>query len=122
MSQKVINTSKTIDPVINGFSHHDESSHFHRCDQSIFKFGIRKKCIGFSKISHVDTLYKFRRSVVYIVKWDICILQKGCDSKGNNMKIQYAKKFVHKLGMGDPTTCVYHLIFYKKDKNDTQIA
>ena len=34
-------------------------------------------------------------------------LQKGYDSKENNMKIKYANNFVHKLGMGDTTPCVY---------------
>ena len=38
------------------------------------------------------------------------------------MKIQYANNFVHKLGMGDPTTCVYHFIYHEKYKNDTQIT
>ena len=38
------------------------------------------------------------------------------------MRIKYANNFVPKLGMGDPTTCVYQLIYNMKDKNDTQIA
>ena len=38
------------------------------------------------------------------------------------MKIQYANNFVQKLGMGDPTICVYQLIYYEKAKNDTQIT
>ena len=29
------------------------------------------------------------------------------------MKIQYANNFVHKLGMDDPTTCVYHFIYHE---------
>ena len=36
------------------------------------------------------------------------------------MRIQYANNFVHKLGMRDPTTCVYHFIYDQKDNNDTQ--
>ena len=38
------------------------------------------------------------------------------------MNIQYANNYVNKLGMGDPTTCVYHFIYYEKDKNDTQVT
>ena len=38
------------------------------------------------------------------------------------MKIQYANNFVHTLGMGDPITCVYQIIYHEKDKNDTQIT
>ena len=38
------------------------------------------------------------------------------------MRIKYANNFVQKLGMGDPSTCVYRLIYNVKDKNDTQIA
>ena len=30
--------------------------------------------------------------------------------------------FFQKLGMGDPTTCVYQLIYYEKDNNYTQIT
>ena len=32
------------------------------------------------------------------------------------MKVQYANNFVHKLGMGDPTTYVYQFIFDERDK------
>ena len=122
LSQKVINTSKTIDPVINGFSLNDESSHLHIYDNSIVTFGIREKYIGSSNTYHVDILDRFRRSVVDEVKTDICILQKGYDSKENNMKIKYENNFVHKLGMGDLTTCVYHFIYNENDKNDTHIT
>ena len=38
------------------------------------------------------------------------------------MKIQYENNFVHKLGIGDPTKCVYQFIYYEKDKYDTQIT
>ena len=37
------------------------------------------------------------------------------------MKIQYANNFVHRLGMGNPTTCVYQLIFDENDINDTKV-
>ena len=37
------------------------------------------------------------------------------------MRIQYANIFVEKLGMGDPTTCVYQLIYDEKDSVDTEI-
>ena len=40
LSQKVINSFKIIDPVINGFIPNDESSHLNICDHSIVKFGI----------------------------------------------------------------------------------
>ena len=74
-------------------------------------FGIRENFIGFSNTSHVDSLNRFRRSVVDKVKSDICILQKCYDSKENNIIIQYANEFVNKLGMGYPTTCVYQFIY-----------
>ena len=38
------------------------------------------------------------------------------------MKIRYANNFVHKLGMGDPKTCVYQFIYDEKDNNDTKIT
>ena len=37
------------------------------------------------------------------------------------MKIKYSNKFVQKLGMGDPTTCVYQIIYDEKDSVDTKI-
>ena len=77
LSQKVSNDSKIIDPVINVFSPNDVPIHLHICDQSIVTFGIREIYIGFSNTSHVDSLDRFRRSVVDKVKLYICILQKG---------------------------------------------
>ena len=88
----------------------------------IFLFRIIEKCIGFSNTSHVDSLDRFRISVVDNVKSDICILQKGCYSKENNVKIQYANNSVQELGMVDPTTCVYQFIYDEKDKNYTHIT
>ena len=81
MSQKVSNASKIIDPVINGFIPNYESSYLHIFDHSIFTFVIREKCIWFSNTLHVNRLDRFRISVVDKVKSDICILQKGYDSK-----------------------------------------
>ena len=94
----------------------------HVCDHSIFIFGIIEKCIGFSNTSHVDGLDRFGISVVDEIKSDIRILQKGCDSKENNLEIQYANNFIQKLGIGDPITCVYKIIYKEKDINDTQIT
>ena len=36
------------------------------------------------------------------------------------MKILYANEFIQNMGLGDPTTCVYHLVFDKNDSNDTK--
>ena len=82
----------------------------------------KRICIGFLNTSHIDSLYRFIWSVVDEVKSDICILQKGFDTKENIIKIKYANNFVQKLGMGDPTTCVYRFIYGEKDKNDTYIT
>ena len=38
-------------------------------------------------------------------------LKKVYDTEENNMRIQYANDFVNKLGMGDPTKCVYQFIY-----------
>ena len=37
------------------------------------------------------------------------------------MKIKYANESVKKLGMGDPTKCVYQLVFDKNDSDDIKI-
>ena len=122
LSQKFRNSSKIFDPVINGFSPNNKSSHLNICDHSIITFVIRENFKGFSDTSCVDSFDRFRRSIFDKAKPDICILQKGYDSKYNNMKIQYANNFVHKLGMGNPTTYVYQFIYNEKNNNDTQIT
>ena len=38
------------------------------------------------------------------------------------MKIGYADNSVHKLRMGNPTTCFYQFIYDEKNKNYTQIT
>ena len=68
--EKASNATKIIDTVINGFITNDESSHLHICDYSNVIFGIREKCMGFSNNSHVDSLDRFRISVVDRVKSD----------------------------------------------------
>ena len=68
LSHKVSYTSKIIHPVINGFIPNYVSSNFHICDHSIVKFGIREKCLGLSNTSHVDSLDRFLKLVVYKVK------------------------------------------------------
>ena len=90
MSHKVSSASKIIDTVVNRFSPNDVSGHFRICDQSIATFGIREKYLGFSNTSHVESLCRFRRSVVDKVKSDICTLKQYYHSKENNMKIKYA--------------------------------
>ena len=53
----------------------------HICDNSVFTFRIRKQCIGLSNTYNVDSLNSFRGSVVDKFKSELCILQKGYDSK-----------------------------------------
>ena len=75
MSKKVSYAYNIIHPVINEFSPNFESSHFHICDHLIVKFGIREKCLVFSNTSHVESLYRFRKSVVDNVITYICIIK-----------------------------------------------
>ena len=88
----------------------------HICDHSIVTFGIIENSIGFSNTSYADSLETIEISFVDKFKSDICILQKGCDSKENNMKIKYANNYVRKSGMVDHTTCVYQFIYNETDK------
>ena len=37
------------------------------------------------------------------------------------MKIQYTSEFILKLGVGDPTTCVYQFIYDENDSVETNI-
>ena len=73
LSKKVSYVSNLIDPVTNGFNTHEVISYLHIFDLSIVKFGIRVFCLGFSKHSYVDSLYRFRKSVVYKFITELCI-------------------------------------------------
>ena len=73
MYQKVIYDSKIIDLVINGFSPNQVRSHLHIYDNSIITFGIRKLFLGFSNTSHIDSLDRLRKSVIYKVKTEVYI-------------------------------------------------
>ena len=73
LSQKVSYSSKIIDPVINGFSPNEATSHLHNCDHKNFTSCIRVLCLGFSSTSNVDNLYTFRISVVDKVRTGVYI-------------------------------------------------
>ena len=64
LSQKFSHASKIIYPVINGFITNDESNHLHISDHSIVTLVMKYKKSGFSNTSHVDSLERFRRTVV----------------------------------------------------------
>ena len=81
LSLKVSCASKIIDPVINGFSPNELTSHFHIYDHSIFSFGIGWLFLVFSNTSHVDSLDRFIKLVVYKVKREKCILKTENNSK-----------------------------------------
>ena len=121
MSQKVRYASLKIDPVINGFNPNEVKSHFHICDHLIVTFFIRGLCLVFSNTSHVDSLDRYRKSFVGMVKIDVCIHEKKNNSTENNMRIQYANECFQNLGMGDPTTCIYLFIYDEHDNDNTKI-
>ena len=76
MSQKVSYASKRIDPILNGFSPNDVSSHLHIFDHSIVTFVMKERCLGFIKTYRVDILDRFTRSVVDKIETYICISKK----------------------------------------------
>ena len=65
-----------IYPVINVFSTNVLTSRLHIYNHSIVTFGIRGLCLGHSNASHVDSLDRFRKSVVYEVRIDVCIFKR----------------------------------------------
>ena len=71
LSQKVSYDSMIIDPVINIIPPNEIKIHLHVCDQKITPFFIRGLCLRFSNTSCVDSLEKFRKTVVDEVKFDI---------------------------------------------------
>ena len=87
--QKVSYASSIIDPVINGFSPNEVIIHLYICDHSIITFGRIGLCLGFSNTSNVESLERFRISVVDKFKLDISILMKQNHSKEEEMKIKY---------------------------------
>ena len=119
MSQKSIYCSKRIEPIIIELSPNEVRSNFHICDHSIVTFFNKRIIFRVSNTYHVDSLDLFRKSVVDKVKTDVCIKKNENHSKENirfNMKMKLLK-----LGMGDPTTRVYKLIYYEKENDEATI-
>ena len=69
LSQKV-----SYDTVIIWFSTNELNNHLQICYHSIVSFGIRWFYLEFSNISRVDSLDRFRKSVVDMVKPEVYIL------------------------------------------------
>ena len=59
-------------------------------------------CLGFSNTSHVDSLYRFGKSVVNKVKFDTSILSIYNISKEYNIKIQYANEAILNMVLDYP--------------------
>ena len=73
VSKKVSYAYMMIVPIINGFSRNKIKRHLQIYDNSIITFGIRRLYLRFSKNYHVDSLHKFRKTVVDKAKFDISI-------------------------------------------------
>ena len=56
------------------------------CNHSIVTFVIKEFFLRFSKTSHVDSLDKFRRTVIDKVKTDICIKKQEYQRKEKKYK------------------------------------
>ena len=66
-----------IDPDIRGFSPDKVKIHLHTFDHSSITFGIILLCLGSSNTSHVDSLDRFRKTVVDKVKFDIRFFKRS---------------------------------------------
>ena len=86
---------------INGCSTNEVKIYFHICDHSIIKFG-GKFYLGFLNTSNVDSLDRFRKTLVDKVKPDISISKKQNHSKEEKTRIKYANEFIENMGLGDP--------------------
>ena len=71
---------------INGCSTNEVKIYFHICDHSIIKFG-GKFYLGFLNTSNVDSLDRFRKTLVDKVKPDISISKKQNHSKEEKTRI-----------------------------------
>ena len=91
----------------------------HIYNDSIITFGIRGFYLGFSNTSRVDSLDRFRNSVVDKFKTEVCVFKYH--AKEDNMKIKDSNEFVQKLGVSVTTTCVFQLIYDENHKNETKI-
>ena len=76
LSRKGSYASAMIHPVINGLSPNEVRSNLQIFDNPIIDFEKIGLCLGFSNTSHVESLYRFRKSVDNKVKLDIIILMK----------------------------------------------
>ena len=110
-----------IDLVITRFITNVVRSHFSICDHSIINFVKRGFCFGFSNTSHVDSLDRFRKSVVDNDEVEISILLKQEDSQEEKMNINSAKTLIKIMGLGDHKKCVYKVIFVNSGSNETNI-
>ena len=99
-----------IDTVTNGFSPSLVIIHLYIFDHSIIAHEKIVSGFGFSNTSHVDSLDRFRKSVIYKVKIEIIILMKRKHLKGDKMKIKHENEFIKNVVLGDPTTCIYQFI------------
>ena len=81
----------------------------------------KKISLGFLNTSHVDSLYRFRKTVVDKVKLEINILKKQDHIKEDKMRIKYANEFIEKMVLVDTTTFVYQIIFDEIYSNDTNV-
>ena len=110
-----------IDTIINGFIPNEIKMYLSIFDHSIITFGIRVLCLGFSKTSRAGSLDRFRKTSVDKVKFYISCCFLDNHSKEEHIKIKYANEFIQNMVLGDPTTCVYQLIFDGNDSNDTKL-
>ena len=121
LQQKVGFASMVIVPVINGFRPNEVKIHLHIWEHLIVTFGIRVLCLGFSKTSRAGSLDRFRKTSVDKVKFYISCCFLDNHSKEEHIKIKHANEFIQNMVLGDPTTCVYQLIFDGNDSNDTKL-
>ena len=76
LTQKGSYASMKVDPIINVLITNEVKAHLQIFDNSIVTFGLRGLYLGVLNISHVESLYMFRKSVVDKVKLDICMFKK----------------------------------------------
>ena len=104
--------SMVIDTVINGFIPNEGSSSFKMCDNSIITFCKIGFCLVFSNTSHVYSLYGLRKLVFEQFHNSIDDLNKTIYQK-DKYYLEYASGFIHNMGLGYLTACVYQFIFDK---------
>ena len=100
-----------LDPIITGLCPFDKNDQdqVHLCRASIVTMGTPSKSLGFANSLHIDSCDVLCKEVR---EQRIDMVRQYINSRTGRIarKAKYAMDFIHKFGLGVPTSCVYQFI------------